>query len=158
MTQENPRYLSVVRNGQIQCARGTCGLREIVDPVRPWVAARKKTLMMVQPCCSMQWLPHGVACVGENIIGTSCWSHPCWGHTAVGVPRSPAGQEGACTHPHSEPGLHLWVQGREAALLPCSHTTPSLGCFRAKRSSSSSQCCWFSQPGSTKKLTMCHEV
>lgn len=83
MTQENPRYLSVVRNGQIECARGTRGLRKIVDPVRLWVAARKMTLKMVQPCCSMQWLPHGVACVGENIIGTFYWSHPYWEHTAV---------------------------------------------------------------------------
>lgn len=34
MPQESPRYLAVVRNGEIECARGTRGPREIADPLR----------------------------------------------------------------------------------------------------------------------------
>lgn len=139
MPQESPRYLAVVRNGEIECARGTRGPREIADPLRLWVAARERTLKMVQPCCSVQWLPHVGARAGETnllLVWPLLGAHSSLPRESCWTGGNPQGARPAA--------LGAVLQGREAALLPCSHTTSVPGLLWSK-----------AQPQLTPRLLVC---
>lgn len=75
---------------------------------------------MIQPYCSVQLLPHGGACVGENIYaGTSCLLYTFGERTAHNALLGESCWAGGSLHvwSYSEPDPQLWV-----TLLPSSHT------------------------------------
>lgn len=140
--------LAAVRKGEIECIGegNSCSC---------YIASGSQEKDCRDDLAVLQQLPHGGACVQENIsVGTSCLSDAFWEHTTPSS-ESPAGQEGggAAGHAVSQtPALGHAVLGRKK--LP--HRL-HLDCVKGPQSKSSLWFRWFAQPRATQELAVCSE-